>query len=109
MGTFAISLSGKHFSYVKFSNIAPSCSFLSSNMFWNRFCLDECSVNRIFIATFGDSLFRRLRSFGVKPILDYSVEEDLSQEEAEQREVEWVQYNLIYSIVTAIDSRVSYG
>lgn len=30
----------------------------------------------------------RLRSFGVKPILDYSVEEDLSQEEAEQREVE---------------------
>lgn len=32
----------------------------------------------------------RLRSFGVKPILDYSVEEDLSQEEAEQREIEWV-------------------
>ena len=32
----------------------------------------------------------RLRSFGVKPILDYSVEEDLSQEEAEKREVEWV-------------------
>ncbi|XP_055295272.1 proline dehydrogenase 1, mitochondrial isoform X1 [Sitodiplosis mosellana] len=30
----------------------------------------------------------RLRSFGVKPILDYSVEEDLSQEEAEQREVD---------------------
>lgn len=34
--------------------------------------------------------FSRLRSFGVKPILDYSVEEDLSQEEAEKREVEWV-------------------
>ena len=29
----------------------------------------------------------RLRSFGVKPILDYSVEEDLTQEEAEKREV----------------------
>lgn len=39
---------------------------------------------------FGESsiFVRRLRSFGVKPILDYSVEEDLSQEEAENRETE---------------------
>lgn len=29
----------------------------------------------------------RMRSFGVKPILDYSVEEDISSEEAERREV----------------------
>lgn len=33
-------------------------------------------------------VLERLRSFGVKPILDYSVEEDISQEEAEKREVE---------------------
>lgn len=33
-------------------------------------------------------VLERLRSFGVKPILDYSVEEDISQEEAEKREYE---------------------
>ncbi|GBP17692.1 Proline dehydrogenase 1, mitochondrial [Eumeta japonica] len=32
-------------------------------------------------------VLERLRNFGVKSILDYSVEEDLSQEEAEKREV----------------------
>ena len=30
----------------------------------------------------------RLKSFGVKPIVDYSVEEDLSQEEAEKLEIQ---------------------
>ncbi|KAJ9576173.1 hypothetical protein L9F63_006995, partial [Diploptera punctata] len=33
-------------------------------------------------------VLERLRNFGVKPIMDYSVEEDISQEEAERREVE---------------------
>lgn len=33
-------------------------------------------------------VLQRLHSFGVKPILDYSVEEDISQEEAEKRELE---------------------
>lgn len=33
-------------------------------------------------------VLKRLHSFGVKPILDYSVEEDITQEEAEKRELE---------------------
>lgn len=41
----------------------------------------------------------RLRSFGVKPILDYSVEEDLTQEEAESREVAYVSPNYNVTIV----------
>lgn len=35
-------------------------------------------------------VLERLRDFGVKPILDYSVEEDISQEEAERREIQCV-------------------
>ncbi|XP_037050060.1 proline dehydrogenase 1, mitochondrial isoform X2 [Bradysia coprophila] len=45
----------------------------------------------------------RLRSFGVKPILDYSVEEDLSQEEAEKREVESISIRLNTARLMIVD------
>lgn len=35
-------------------------------------------------------LIRRNRAFGVGSVLDYGVEEDLTQEEAEKKEIEWV-------------------
>lgn len=49
----------------------------------------ECWLELVIIIIFLALLTNyRLRSFGVKPIMDYSVEEDLSQEEAEEREME---------------------
>ncbi|KAJ6634820.1 Proline dehydrogenase 1, mitochondrial [Pseudolycoriella hygida] len=50
----------------------------------------------------------RLRSFGVKPILDYSVEEDLSQEEAEKREVESISSRLS-NVRLIVDSLFGYN
>lgn len=35
-------------------------------------------------------LIRKNEAFGVGAVLDYSVEEDLTQEEAEKKEMEWV-------------------
>ncbi|CAB0043373.1 unnamed protein product [Trichogramma brassicae] len=55
-------------------------AFVMKNTFYGHFVAGEDEVK---IAPVLD----RLRQFGVKPILDYSVEEDLSQEEAERREV----------------------
>ncbi|XP_054727685.1 proline dehydrogenase 1, mitochondrial isoform X4 [Anastrepha obliqua] len=54
---------------------------LMKSTFYGHFVAGE--TRRTIVPT-----LERLRSFGVKPILDYSVEEDLSQEEAEKREVE---------------------
>ncbi|XP_040151588.1 proline dehydrogenase 1, mitochondrial isoform X1 [Anopheles arabiensis] len=55
--------------------------YLMKQTFYGHFVAGEDRIRIVPTLT-------RLRSFGVKPILDYSVEEDLSQEEAEKREVE---------------------
>ncbi|KAL5275540.1 PRODH family protein [Megaselia abdita] len=54
---------------------------LMKSTFYGHFVAGEDQVKIV-------PTLERLRSFGVKPILDYSVEEDISQEEAEKREVE---------------------
>ena len=43
-------------------------------------------------------VIHRMHSFGVKSILDYSVEEDLSESQAKKIEMEWVD-NLIYNCI----------
>jgi len=55
-------------------------AFLMKMTFYGHFVAGEDQVRIL-------PTLQRLRSFGVKPILDYSVEEDLTQEEAEDREV----------------------
>lgn len=55
--------------------------YLMKQTFYGHFVAGEDRIRIV-------PTLERLRSFGVKPILDYSVEEDLSQEEAEKREVE---------------------
>ncbi|XP_031788105.1 proline dehydrogenase 1, mitochondrial isoform X2 [Nasonia vitripennis] len=55
-------------------------SFVMKSTFYGHFVAGEDEIK---IAP----VLSRLRQFGVKPILDYSVEEDITQEEAERREV----------------------
>lgn len=69
-------------------------------MKWTKAMVGEALFTKLMKATFyghfvaGEDevkitpVLDRLRQFGVKPILDYSVEEDISQEEAERREVQ---------------------
>ncbi|KAL6441380.1 hypothetical protein ACFW04_003540 [Cataglyphis niger] len=69
-------------------------------MKWTKSVLGEKLFTKLMKATFyghfvaGEDevqitpVLERLRQFGVKPILDYSVEEDISQEEAERREIQ---------------------
>ncbi|RLU17231.1 hypothetical protein DMN91_011300 [Ooceraea biroi] len=69
-------------------------------MKWAKAMLGETLFSKLMKATFyghfvaGEDevqitpVLDRLRQFGVKPILDYSVEEDISQEEAERRELQ---------------------
>lgn len=42
-------------------------------------------------------LIQKNQAFGVGAVLDYSVEEDLTQEEAEKKEMEWVLICLLLS------------
>ena len=50
----------------------------------------------------------RMHSFGVKSILDYSVEEDLSTEQAEQIEMEYVKWRAsICSVLVGFEAYFS--